>query len=337
MAKNAKEKNKKSLKYSILLLLLLLIFLIVSTYAWFTANQTVSVSTLNVQVEAQNGLQISADGTNWKTVLQTTDIDPTTLNTTYATNTNQIPTEMQPVSTDGSVKANGQLNLFLGEVAEEAGATGENPLVATAETDTKGTEGNYIAFDIFLKVNQKTPIYLGNASNVVKGNGSDRGLQNSARVAFIDEGNTADGSELTTIQGLVNASAQRTDVKLWEPNYDVHTASGVANARDIYGITTTTTEGDLLPYDGIKAAFTTDEGITLKTANATANGNYFATVKPDISTTANNTDTKTFMTLEAGITKLRVYMWIEGQDVDCENNASGTDINFNLEITKNQN
>ena len=38
-------------------------------------------------------------------------------------------------------------------------------------------------------------------------------------------------------------------------------------------------------------------------------------------------------TLTAGITKVRVYMWIEGQDVDCENTASGTDISYNLQFT----
>ena len=36
--------------------------------------------------------------------------------------------------------------------------------------------------------------------------------------------------------------------------------------------------------------------------------------------------------LAAGITKVRVYMWVEGQDIDCENTASGTDISFNLQL-----
>ena len=35
----------------------------------------------------------------------------------------------------------------------------------------------------------------------------------------------------------------------------------------------------------------------------------------------------------AGATKYRVYMWIEGQDIDCENNASGTDLEFNLSFS----
>ena len=39
--------------------------------------------------------------------------------------------------------------------------------------------------------------------------------------------------------------------------------------------------------------------------------------------------------LTAGITKVRVYMWIEGQDVDCENNASIGNITLNLQFSKN--
>ena len=39
------------------------------------------------------------------------------------------------------------------------------------------------------------------------------------------------------------------------------------------------------------------------------------------------------MTLQAGITKVKVYMWVEGQDVDCENSASGSDISFSFELS----
>ena len=56
-----KSKRKANLKASILVLLLLAILLMASTYAWFTSNTQVTISTLNVNVEAKNGLQISAD------------------------------------------------------------------------------------------------------------------------------------------------------------------------------------------------------------------------------------------------------------------------------------
>ena len=74
MSEKTKAKTKFDLRSSILLLLLLTILLFSSTYAWFTANQTVTISTLDVHIEAQNGLQISVDGTNWKTVLTADDI-----------------------------------------------------------------------------------------------------------------------------------------------------------------------------------------------------------------------------------------------------------------------
>ena len=61
----------------------------------------------------------------------------------------------------------------------------------------------------------------------------------------------------------------------------------------------------------------------------------YATTGVLISTPATlvaNKDYKVFE-LHQGITKMRVYMWIEGQDIDCENNASGTDITYNIELS----
>ena len=64
------EKNKKKRKRHLMFLLLLLfgtgIMLTTSTYAWFTSNQTVAVNTITVNIAAQNGIQVSVDGTNWK-------------------------------------------------------------------------------------------------------------------------------------------------------------------------------------------------------------------------------------------------------------------------------
>ena len=128
-------------------------FLIVSTYAWFTANQTVTISTLDVNVQTSNGLQISADAINWKTILQKADI--TGASATYASSVNQVPDEMEPVSSAGVVDTGtGYMNMYYGEV--ESLDTGDGySLASTKEVDTRGTEGRYIAFDIFLRVDQE--------------------------------------------------------------------------------------------------------------------------------------------------------------------------------------
>ena len=104
-----KSKEKKNLKSSLLILLLLAILLIASTYAWFTANRTVTISSLEVNVQAQNGLQISTDAEDWKAVITSEDI----LTGAYVGNTNKIPVSMAPVSTDGTV-ADGNMNMFYG-------------------------------------------------------------------------------------------------------------------------------------------------------------------------------------------------------------------------------
>lgn len=320
-----KNQRKNNLQYSLLLLLLLLVFLIVSTYAWFTSNQTVTISTLDVNVKTSNGLQISADAVNWKTILQKEDITGATA--TYSTNTNQLPAEMEPVSSAGTV-SNGLMDMFFGDV--NANDTGDGyTLVTTKETDTRGETGRYIAFDIFLRVDTATKVYLTTDSNVIP-KGTDKGLQNAARVAFIDEGNASIETAPSAIQALKNGTTSI----IWEPNYDVHTPAGVLNAQEVYGVTTQTTGAAQIAYDGVKAEFNLEQGVLLTTADEDTFPAYFGAVTPGISTVQNFSTQQELLDLKAGVTKVRIYMWIEGQDVDCENNASGTDISFNVQITK---
>lgn len=318
-----KKQKKNELKSAILILLLIAILLIASTYAWFTANTNVEVSTLNVNVGAANGLQISADGTNWKTVLTNDDIDPAKVTATYAGNTNQIPTIMEPVSTVGTMAADGTMEMFSGRVTSSD--TGELQLVSEALTDAKGTEGKYIAFDVFLKVDEDSMLSLTKDSNAsVKTGETSKGLENATRTAFCVLGNTTAGASLDTIQTL-NANAAS---HIWEPNYDSHTAAGVANAKDNYGITTTApTATAAVDYYGIKAAIGT--AVPLAATDAT----YFEKVTPQYQTkTTVEKDVELFQ-LKAGITKVRIYMWVEGQDVDCENTASGSNIAFDVKFS----
>ena len=68
-----REDRKKRRKYRLLILLLLLLgtgtMLVTSTYAWFTSNRTVTVEDIDVNVAASGGIQVSVDGTNWKSII----------------------------------------------------------------------------------------------------------------------------------------------------------------------------------------------------------------------------------------------------------------------------
>ena len=123
------------------------------------------------------------------------------------------------------------------------------------------------------------------------------------------------------------------NVYSWEPNYDIHTASGVSNAKDVYDITTTEAGGDLIHYSGVIAEVPKATNVLLGKATQTDYSTLFKDVTPTYSTTSGWTGTQAIFSLKAGITKMRIYMWVEGQDVDCENTASGGNIIYSLQIT----
>lgn len=324
--KNKKSKKQRKLLLALLMLLLTFITLSTSTYAWFTANKTVTVSTINVNVAAANGLQISVDGLEWKSVITNEDIIGAV--NTYPTAKNQLPSNaynLAPVSSAGLVDGDGLMQMFLGEVGSDN--YGNYNLTATKSTEANGTEGNFIAFDLFFQVQKETTLYLTDNASVAALATANSGIQNAARVAFINEGNTPAGSAAGTIQALKAANA--TPV-IWEPNYDVHTEAAVAHAKNTYGVDTTTESANLLAYYGIKADITTAVALN------SIDGNYFAAVTPNITTKVAGINANAYeqvLTIPAGISKIRIYMWIEGQDVDCENMASGGSVNFNLQIS----
>ena len=361
-------KEKRSKKKVILLLILMVltaVMLSASTYAWFTSNRTVTIEDINVNVAASGGIQISVDGSNWKSILTNTDL--TNAHTTYAAATNQIPSTLKPVSTAAaSLNGNGYLSMFLGTVSTSETTTNRGEYILTAEdvstvadnsespaVANRGTLGNFVAFDVFLRLDDSSDnagqqmLYLTNGSNViVQDNATDLGTQNSARVAFVRESQIAAGSSLSDIQALKSTSAGG-NIFVWEPNYDAHTSTGLANALTFYENTNSgsqytvanRTPKEQVPYFGTIATIAENEDITLKKANATDYPLKFASITPTIATTANwtsgNTYEQLFNLTPNYISKVRIYFWIEGQDIDCENNASGGRITLKLQFSLN--
>lgn len=323
------KKNNKA-KKRILLLALLLFgttgLLTASTFAWFTANKTVTISPIQVNVEAQGGIQISADGTNWKSVVTAAEIIGVN-STTYTSSINQIPTVLEPVSTANVMDAEGLMEMYYGTVSSNAG--GDYILSSVKDTELSGTAGKFVAFDLFFRADSAVQLYLTTNSGVTTPDATDTGIKNSARVAFINKGNTAIGSPISTIQGLNSGVAS--PVYMWEPNYTSHTAAAISHANDTYGLTVNAT--DPVPYSGVKAEFTEVQNILVGQATETAHNTLFTAMNPAYRTVEGFPANLQVFTLPAGISKIRMYMWMEGQDVDCENSASGGNAVFNVQLT----
>lgn len=287
--------KKKKLVLAFAMLLLSAVALTTASYAWFTANTKLSLGSLDVEVKASNGITVSMDAQNWKSTLTTSEIT----SAIYTGSTNQFPKVLEPVSTIGSTTA-GIFDMYYGVLQEDGSIT------LTKETDvqdTTGEVGKYLAFDIFIQSTAEKEIELLNSSNVTVNGELDAGLQYSTRVGFLNKG--TDATNTPTAARELNSTVEQT---IWEPNSDKHTAVAINS----YGAV----DGTSYTYLGAKAI-----GTSVALNSETNFGTLSATLRTSKEDKSDWSSDSIF-TVKAGITKVRIYIWIEGQDIDCENSAS---------------
>lgn len=363
------KRTKNSLKKIKLLLFLMLMTIIISltaTYAWFSSQRDVDITGIKLNVEVAESMQISLDGDLW---LQSITID--NMRQFYGTysvssthqankndNTNYVPTELKPVSTIGEV-ANGKLQFMKGEAVTSGIVTSvtatpcsETDLLKTAtitERETGNSNHSYLVFDMYLRnysakesdnlqLNKDSRIWV-SASDTESQEGKGKegtGLENCVRVGFVVYENTADITASSSEIRSLTSSGTNAKVSIWEPNDLEHIQEVIYNSSR--GVTANAT----MPTYGIKHSET---AVTLTDIEATSGANIAEqkTMKPTYSKTTgtisatNMTDINNSEIMLQGnkITKVRVYIWLEGQDVDCINTASqGDRLQASIKLTK---
>lgn len=314
-----------------IMLLLSITVLISTTYGWFTNNLGAEATDLSIRVQSSRQLDVSTDARSWYKTVTLENI----MNADYVVDRyNQVPVEFQPTSTIGELD-NGQVKMFVGSVKtdRDVNSPNYNKLVLTAkrEVEQNGETGSFLTFDLYFNNNNMaTELYLGKNSYVkYDTEEEDKGLQNAIRMAFVLEGTTT-SKDLNDIQSMETDNFN--NVVIWEPNFDVHTETSINAAKHYYGLTEI--ESPMLAYIdylGVKNDITTPELITSR------NELFFGTTARMVRTTHDyensKADSKKLFDLPAGISKVRVYAWIEGQDVDCQNEAAGSSFIYNLHFS----
>lgn len=322
------EKRKNRKRKLLIPLFFSTFLLMTTTFAWFSANRMVSIDSLNVHVQTDGGLEVSTNAIDWKQVITVGDIQDA--RSKYAGSVNQIPYQMLQMSSGGDID-NGKLALFSGTATNTE--DGNYVLVAQRKNETESfgeeSDGGFIAFDVFFRVKNAKELYLDGSSKVEYTGESNSGIENAVRIAFLNEGSSEDNPSIS--QNLSNASK----ATMWEPNYDVHTQYGVSHASTVYGLNTTQTGATKLAYDGVVAEIPSTNNVSVSSANANTYPGLFRRVDVDVATAKNNSGNQKILDLSPSVTKVRIYMWIEGQDVDCEDSASYGDISFDLKFTIN--
>ena len=206
--------------------------------------------------------------------------------------------------------------------------------------------------DDILQLNYDSSLEIMDASKTATG------LQNTARIAFCKYAGTSevDASQADILKetagvGVGAPKAYISDVAIWEPNADDHVDYIVKNNNKITwstsdasayatktlddgtkGFDTTTkmptyalktsavgqTINDIYMWNGTEANLARQ--YTLQTTK-TSTTDY--TIKEGVQNLVKATDgTTAFGIAPNKITRIRVYLWLEGQDVDCTNYAS---------------
>ena len=325
-------KNNSRIVIISILLVFLLTFLIGATYAWFSQNEEVTATDISLRVRTVQYLEVSTDAKSWYQQITLQEV----VNADYDVDRhNQTPTAFQPVSTTGSI-TDGNLNMFVGNSVLDSTNTsptyGSWVMTTKRTIDGDGDVGHYLVFDMYIKNTFSKVLYLGHDSYVGVKTGSDPGIANTLRLGFVYEGTTSSEST-STIQSLKTSNAN--NVVIWEPNYNKHTNAAIEIARSRYGKTLTNDMANYVSYLGVKDEITTPVPITSTDSNYFGEVNHI--VRTDSEFRDSDSDNLYLFDLPAGYSKIRIYAWIEGQDVDCINDLNGSNFIFNLNFATSKN
>jgi len=335
------------------MLLLTAVLMIVSTYAWFSVNREVTITGITAKVQAAEGLQISLDAKTWGSSVEVSKTALGKINTDAGSTINNFiwPDELEPVSTDGTISG-GDVKFSYGEISAD-GKT------LSSIEDAPAANGKYISFDVYLKNSSSLAtgdrLQLSDGSyvqiNTTEGGKANTGLENCVRAGLLLYSTT---KGFTDSQADIIAMSPGTPLfAIWEPNYKAHIAEVVANdgriddtdsafatlamktnsvGKNIKPVNTTSTSADSVNADGSIVEGTTATDYMFAPNTITSDTGTTTKIKNLTSADAAKTQLKL---AQNSVMKARMYIWLEGQDPDCNDTAStGRAFDIQLKIRK---
>lgn len=311
-----KTIKKRAFVSAIAMLIVSAIVLTSSTFAWFSMSKEATVQSMDLTVSSPEGIQISANASAWTASLAVDEIFNTDDATTsrydaYEGNNNLYPADLIPVSSAfaGANSSTGYANFFKATLNDSGVAT----VTTVAQSKDSQDAAGLVAFDLFFKVAEAQTVYFG-TSTFTDDSGSK--ILSALRVAFTPLGNVAIGTDAATATALNTFSA------------------GTKNV--VYEVDSLTRSDDATALGIADGALTTEYLYSTGGNGRTAQNGVLVGSGTSLNGTAVNDQsdaTAKAFKLSAGITKVRVYIWVEGQDVDCLNSVAGAALTANLKFT----
>ncbi len=320
-----KEKKNKNYNMMLFFTFIVGIVLIVSTYAWFSSTLDASVDFVTVSVNRETGIYISLDGVNYDETITVNKEEVTTnLEDTYPGHNNKWVDSrgLIPISSNGIPDSNTfEFSMF--ELYRERYSKEERQLYLDFRQYTEDQSGaNFVAFDVFIKNISNSDVsdnlYLWEGTSIKLQDGtSDRmvSLLNTVRLGISKSGFTPDkNASGETVQNL--ECNNNCESFIYEPFSTAHNDLSIERAED-YGVTLE--DGVFHPTYAVIAAGD-------KLSHYSGQGRQpFDNEHFIFQNTFRDLNTRLFE-LPHGVTKARIYVWLEGQDIDALETKSGGDI-----------
>lgn len=313
-----KTIKKRAFVSAIAMLIVSAIVLTSSTFAWFSMSKQATVDSMDLTVSSPEGIQISANASAWTANLTIDEIFNTDDTTTsrydaYKDNANLYPADLIPVSSSfeySDAAGMGRVNFYKATLNDKGYAN----VSAVSQTAGNADNAGLIAFDLFFKVANDTTVYFGTSE--FKDNSSSDVLT-ALRVGFTPLGNVPIGSTAAEAQAL-------NKFKKGEGNivYEVDSMNRSADAASL-GQT---------PDSKIPTKYIAATGAAGQTTNGILDNGQTKATAAKLITDTDNASVKSF-NLKAGVTKMRVFLWVEGNDIDCQNSIAGAAFTAALKFT----
>lgn len=318
-----KSLKKQAVFPVLMLLVVTALALIGSSFAWFSISNTASVSAFNATAQAAGtGVSLSLDGETY-----TGSVNLANYVQDGGTGV-VIPSSLKTVSTGSSTvnTSTGLLSFYQAEITTQNASS--TYITSSADASITSTSGilaangvaSYIAFDLYFKIDSSVTnpvnVYLNYGSKVT--NNASQSVVDAIRVAFVDLGtDTSATPTAATVRAFNGGQATGSDsVLIWQPG----------DADTTYGLTAASAT-EFLAYTDLSANSQT------ATVSTYASSALVLAADQEVNETTPET---AIATIAAGYSKIRVFIWLEGNDEDCINaiasGAVNVTLNFYVEV-----
>lgn len=311
-----KSQKNRAFFAAIAMLLLSAIVITTASFAWFSLGRNAMASNLDLKVTKQGeGIQISANATTFTDELTIEDLNGTSTTGFQAPSTdyNLFPDMISPASSSFALNA---LPAFFAGGVDRATDTLESLAATSADgvnvngksgfaTPQGEKEAGFYVFDVFIDYvgGETAQLKVGQSDIIVKDDASDgttaiAEAANAMRIGFVNCGTVTKGA--TPAQATSGSEAV-----IFATNAEARNTQPIASA----GVSGTLADGAYTVPQSAEGSLTVASGYDCP-----------------LETGAEDQ----VINISSGVNRIRVYIWMEGQDANCTDSLQSQLVSANL-------